>query len=65
MTNADNNETEFLAALTALCRKHDLWITTDDAPELWPSQEPGDNEKLHYELSKSGALTIKHVDQPE
>ena len=61
----EQNTTEFLAALTALCRKHDLWITTDDAPELWPSQEPGDNEKLYYELQGNDRLTIKHADQPE
>ena len=61
----EQNTAEFLAALTALCRKHDLWITTDDAPELWPSQEPGDNEKLYYELQSNDRLTIKHADQPE
>ena len=65
MTNTDNNETEFLAALTALCRKHDLWISTDEAPEVWPSQEPGDNQKFYYELSDTGLLTLKHPDMPE
>lgn len=62
-TTDNSPEAQFLRALTAVCRAHDMWITTDDpdSPQIWPSQEPGDNEALYYKL-QGMQLVIAHAD---